>query len=66
MTTKLDTTGQRWIAVLPNYNFDISYSNGKKNDGLSQWMKGKWAACHFHWSDDIIAKLENIEFTVPM
>ena len=38
-TAKLDATGQRWIAALSNYNFDIKYRSGKKNadaDGLSR------------------------------
>ena len=38
-TFKLDATGQRWIAALSNYNFDIKYRSGKKNadaDGLSR------------------------------
>ena len=38
-TTKLDATGQRWIASLSGYNFGIKYSSGKKNanaDGLSR------------------------------
>ena len=37
-TAKLDATGQRWIAALANYTFDIKYRSGKKNadaDGLS-------------------------------
>ena len=42
---KLDATGQRWIAALSNYNFDIKYRSGKKNedaDGLSRMKE-----CHF-------------------
>ncbi|MCG8030631.1 MAG: DDE-type integrase/transposase/recombinase, partial [Candidatus Thiodiazotropha taylori] len=38
-TAKLDATGQRWIAALSNYTFDIKYRSGKKNadaDGLSR------------------------------
>ena len=38
-TAKLDATGQRWIAALSNYNFDIKYRSAKKNadaDGLSR------------------------------
>ena len=40
ITAKLDTTGQRWVANLPNYNFNkIFYRSGKLNvdaDALSQ------------------------------
>ena len=38
-TAKLDATGQRWIAALANYNFDIYYRSGKTNadaDALSR------------------------------
>ena len=38
-TAQLDATGQRWIAALSNYNFNIMYRSGKKNadaDGLSR------------------------------
>ena len=38
-TAKLDATGQRWVAALSNYNFDIKYRSGKKHtdaDGLSR------------------------------
>ena len=43
-TAKLDTTGQRWVASLANYNFKIFYRSGKINvqaDALSQipWEK---------------------------
>ena len=30
-TAKLDTTGQRWVASLANYNFEIFYRSGKLN-----------------------------------
>lgn len=36
---KLDATGQRWVAALANYNFQISYRSGHLNgdaDGLSR------------------------------
>ena len=38
-TAKLDTTGQRWVASLANYNFKIFYQSGKQNveaDALSR------------------------------
>ena len=37
-TAKLDATGQRWVASLANYNFEIFYKSGKLNveaDALS-------------------------------
>ena len=30
-TVKLDATGQRWVASLFNYDFDIKYRSGRKN-----------------------------------
>ena len=41
-TTKLDTTGQRWVASLANYNFKIFYRSGKLNveaDALSRILQ---------------------------
>ena len=38
-SAKLDATGQRWIAVLANYNFSLHYKSGKMNieaDDLSR------------------------------
>ena len=38
-TARLDATGQRWVASLPNYNFKIFYRSGKLNveaDALSR------------------------------
>ena len=38
LTTKLDATGERWVASLANYNFKIFCKNGKLNveaDALS-------------------------------
>ena len=38
-SAKLDATGQRWIAVLANYNFSLHYKSGKTNieaDALSR------------------------------
>ena len=38
-SAKLDATGQRWIAALANYNFNLHYKSGKTNieaDALSR------------------------------
>ncbi len=38
-TAKLDATGQRWVAELSSYNFELTYRSGKKNldaDALSR------------------------------
>ena len=42
---KLDATGQRWVARLVDYNFNLHYKSGKSNmdaDALSRipWTKG--------------------------
>ena len=42
-TSKLDATGQRWVAALSDYDFSIKYRSGKKNadaDGLSRIPEG--------------------------
>ncbi|MEW8548375.1 MAG: hypothetical protein AB2693_33140, partial [Candidatus Thiodiazotropha sp.] len=38
-TAKLDATGQRRIAALSNYNFDIKYRSGKKNVDADGWSR---------------------------
>lgn len=38
-SAKLDATGQRWVAALSSYNFNLAYRSGAKNadaDGLSR------------------------------
>ena len=50
-TAKLDTTGQRWVVSLANYNFKIFYKSGKLNveaDALS----------HIPWES---TQMENVE-----
>ena len=63
MTTKLDATGQRWVASLANYNFKIFYWSGKQNveaDALSR----------IQWDDPLVIKAillrgKNIETAIP-
>ena len=48
-TAKLDSTGQRWIASLANYNFKIFYRSGKLNveaDALSRIPWENTQKCH--------------------
>ena len=42
-STKLDVTGQRWVASLANYNFRIFYKTGKTNvEALSHIPRPKY------------------------
>ena len=62
-TTKLDATGQRWVASLANYNFKIFYRSGKQNieaDALSR----------IQWDDPLVIKVillrgKNIDTAIP-
>ncbi|XP_052227466.1 uncharacterized protein LOC127842158 [Dreissena polymorpha] len=59
-TAKLDATGQRWVAALSMYNFDITYKAGKLNsdcDGLSRRPQ--------LFSDAIKAICESVPFQQP-
>ena len=42
MTAKLDATGHRWVAALPNYTFSISYKPGKNNNDADALSRIKW------------------------
>ena len=41
-TAKLDATGQRWVAALANYNFDIYYRCGKTNANADALSRIPW------------------------
>ena len=41
-TTKLDATGQRWVASLANYNFTITYHSGKHNINVDAVSRVPW------------------------
>ncbi|KAH3737258.1 hypothetical protein DPMN_043841 [Dreissena polymorpha] len=59
-TAKLDASGQRWVAALSMYTFDITYKAGKLNsdcDCLS------WRPQLF--SDSIKAICESVSFQLP-
>ena len=50
---KLDTTGQRWVASLANYNFKMFYKSGKLNvkaDALS----------HIPWENTQVDHMETL------
>ena len=55
-TTKLDATGQRWVASLANYNFKIFYRSGILNveaDALSQIP---WESTQVDYMEPLIVK----------
>ena len=41
-TTKLDATGHRWVAVLSNYTFSISYKPGRNNTDVDALSRIQW------------------------
>ena len=43
-TAKLDATGQRWVAALSIYNFQIYYRSGKKNANADALSRIPWEA----------------------
>ena len=42
-TAKLDATGQRWVTLLSNYNFTITYCSGKHNINPDALSKVSWS-----------------------
>ena len=42
-TAKLDATGQRWVAILANYNFSLHYRSGKSNIDADTLSRIPWA-----------------------
>ena len=42
MTVKLDATGQRWVASLPNYNSKLHYKSGKLNVEVDTLCRISW------------------------
>ena len=41
--TKLDATGQRWVVLLANYNFTITYCSGKHNIDADALSRVPWS-----------------------
>ena len=52
-TAKLDATGQRWTASLPNYNFKICYKSGKLNVEAN-------ALSHIPWDNTQVEHMEPV------
>ena len=47
-TAKLDATGQRWVAVLGIYNFQIYYRSGRTNANADALSRIPWDASEIH------------------
>ena len=63
-TTKLDATGQRWVASLANYNFKIFYQSGKKKNVEAD------ALSRIQWDDPLVIKAillrgKNVDTIIP-
>ena len=55
-TTKLDTTGQRWVASLANYNFQIFYKSGKLNVEVDALLHIPWESTQVEHMEPLIVK----------
>ena len=44
----LDTTGQRWVTSLANYDFKVKYRSGKQNIDADSLSRIPWDAEHVH------------------
>ena len=55
-TVKLDTTGQRWVASLANYNFKIFYRSGKLNVEADALSRIPWENTQVDYVEPLIVK----------
>ena len=55
-TAKLDTTGQRWVASLANYNLKIFYRSGKFNVEADALSRIPWENTQVDYVEPMIAK----------
>ena len=55
-TTKLDVTGQRWVASLANYNFKIFYKSGKLNVEADTLLHIPWESAQVEHIEPLIVK----------
>ena len=55
-TAKLDTTGQRWVASLANYNFKIFYKSGKLNVEADALSCIPWESTQIEHMEPLIVK----------
>ena len=55
-TAKLDSTGQRWVASLANYNFKIFYRSGKLNVEANALSRIPWENTQVNHVEPLIVK----------
>ena len=55
-TAKLDACGQRWVASLANYNFDITYKTGKTNIEADALSRIPWEQASIETLEDPVVK----------
>ena len=55
--TKLDSTGQRWVASLTNYNFKIFYKSGKLNVEVDALSRIPWENTQVDNIEPLIVKM---------
>ena len=56
MTAKLDATGQRWIARLADYNFNLHYRSGKSNKDADALSRIPWTNGYDKLADESVMK----------
>ena len=65
-TTKLDATGQWWVASLANYDFIIHYRSGKQNTEADALFRIKWQHEDDVQVKAILARGSNADTTIPL
>ena len=62
-SAKLDATGQRWVATLSSYNFNLTYRSGIKNkdaDGLSRKLESTMSSEGFKFPEILKAICQSV------
>ena len=65
-TTKLDATGQWWVASLDNYDFTIYYRSGKQNTEADALSRIKWQHEDYVQVKAILARGSHADTTIPL
>ena len=53
---KLDATGQRWVARLADYNFNLHYRSGKSNKDADALSRIPWTKSYDKLTDKSVTK----------